>query len=285
MVFFNGILNGTRNNVQWYLNGTWLNGILNGPMIFWMVLIRSSSASSSMVFWMVYHSEYHWRRSCNVSYKYHSEYHWTIQNTIQPSTIQIPLNSIPRTIQIPFKYHSTVYIHRPPKYHWSTIQIPLAIIPPRTIQIPFKYHSTVYIRRPSKYHWSTIQIPFKYHWPLYPLVPFNGIWMVFFCKGKLRKQSHNRHRTELCSDREVTVGDSVRVWDIQRQYLRKECSPRWNSPQPAWKYFQDRNISYGTETFAAHETATAEVPTWSNLQGRIGDVCGRYVEPSVRTQN
>ena len=38
-----------------YLNGTWLNGILNGPMIFWMELIRSSSASSSMVFWMVYH--------------------------------------------------------------------------------------------------------------------------------------------------------------------------------------------------------------------------------------
>ena len=52
-----------------------------------------------------------------------------------------------------------------------------------SIQIPFKYHSTVYIHRPPKYHWSTIQIPFKYHWPLYPLVPFNGIWMICFRKG------------------------------------------------------------------------------------------------------
>ena len=112
-----------------------VNGILNGPMVFSMILIRSSSASSSMIFWMVYHSEYHWRRSWIASYKYHSEYHWTIQNTIQSSTIQIPLAIIPpRTIEIPFKYHSTVYIHRPPKYHSNTIQIPLAIIPPRTIQ-------------------------------------------------------------------------------------------------------------------------------------------------------
>ena len=50
MVFVNGILNGTRDTGQWYLNGTWLNGILNGPMVFSMVLIRSSSASSSMMF-------------------------------------------------------------------------------------------------------------------------------------------------------------------------------------------------------------------------------------------
>ena len=183
MVFVNGILNGTRTTVQWYLNGTWLNGILNGPMIFWMVLIRSSSASSSMVFWMVYH-----RTVFLVPFKYHSntiqlfiytdhrstievpfKYHWPLyplgpfkyhSNTIQipfkyhSNTIQIPFKCLytqttkvplkyhsntighytPRTIQIPFKYHSIVYIHRPPNYHWSTIQIPLAIIPPSTIQ-------------------------------------------------------------------------------------------------------------------------------------------------------
>ena len=123
MVFVNGILNGTRNTVQWYLSGTRRNGILNGPMIFWMVLIRirSSSASTSMVFWMVYHSEYHWRRSWKASYKYHSEYHWTIQNTIQSSTIQIPLNSIPSTIQIPFNYLYTKTTEVPLKYHSNTI--------------------------------------------------------------------------------------------------------------------------------------------------------------------
>ena len=78
----------------------------------------------------------------------------TIQNTIQSSTILIPLATI-----WAFKYHSTVYLPRPPKYHWCSIQIPFAIIPPRTIQIPFKYHSIVYLQRPPKYHWSTIQIP------------------------------------------------------------------------------------------------------------------------------
>ena len=123
----------------------------------------------------------------------------TIQNTIGP--FRIPFSQEPfrhhwTVFLVPFKYHSTVYIHRPPKYHWSTIQIPLAIIPHRTIQIPFKYHSNVYIHRPPKYHWSTIQIPFKYHWPLYPLVPFNGIWMVFFCKG-----AHS-----MCRKRMVDIG-------------------------------------------------------------------------------
>ena len=152
MVFVNGILNGTRNTVQWYLNGTWLNGILNGPMIFWMVLIRNSSASSSMV----YHSEHHWRRSWIASYKYHLEYHWTIQNTVQSSTIQIPLATIPPG---PFKYHSNVYLDKPPKYHWSIIQIPLAIIPPRTIQTPFNCLYTQTTKVPLKYHSNTIQIP------------------------------------------------------------------------------------------------------------------------------
>ena len=126
-----------------------VNGILNGPMVFSMVLIRRSSAFSSMIFWMVYHSEYHWRRSWIASYKNHSEYHWTIQNTIQSSTIQIPLAIIP------------------PKYHWSTIEMPLAITPPRTIEVPFKYHSNVYLHRPLKYQWRTIQIPFKYHSTVY----------------------------------------------------------------------------------------------------------------------
>ena len=60
-----------------------------------------------MVFWMVYHAEYHWRRSWRASYKYHSEYNWTIQNTIQSSTIQIPLHIIPSNIQNTIdKYHS-----------------------------------------------------------------------------------------------------------------------------------------------------------------------------------
>ena len=87
-----------------------------------------------------------------------------------------------------------------------------------------------------------------------------------------------------CLDRERTVGDSVRVWEIQRLHLRKECNPPWNRPQAVWKYFQEVN-TYDTETFAAHETATAEVPTWSEVQERIGYVSGRYVEPSVQHRN
>ena len=123
---------------EWYLTewySEWSNGILNGI-----------------------HSEYHWRRSWNASYKYHSEYHWTIQNTIQSSTIQIPLAIIPLG---PFKYnYNTIqlFIYTD---HQSTIEVPYKKYHwPYHPLGPFKYHSNsiqLCVYRPPKYYWSTIQ--------------------------------------------------------------------------------------------------------------------------------
>ena len=109
MLFVNAIVKGTRNTIQMYMNGTRLNGILNDLMVFWIVLIRSSSLSVSMALWIVFGSEsqsrYHWRRYWRASYKYH------LQNTIGPFRI----HSV--------KYYSDSLGHNTPLYHSNTIQI------------------------------------------------------------------------------------------------------------------------------------------------------------------
>ena len=101
------------------------------------------------------------------------EYHWIPLNTIECHWI--PLNTI--------------------EYHW----IPLSTIGPfndisaglsGTLNGNLRYHWTVHrLENIIKKHSDTIQIPFKYHWPLYPLVPFNGIWMVLFCTGQITATS------------------------------------------------------------------------------------------------
>ena len=127
MVFLNGIPNGTRNTVQWYMNGTWFNGIQNGPMVFLTVYIRSPSTSLLMIFWMVFWIVYH---SNTIEECAEERRRNTIQNTIHSSTIYLSLAIIhPGTIQISFNC-TWIFIHRDhPKYQWSTIQIALAIIP------------------------------------------------------------------------------------------------------------------------------------------------------------
>ena len=107
---------------------------------------------------------------------------------------------LPLRLQLPLQKCANGIPLNTIEYHW----VPLSTIGPFNgisaglsgiLNGNLRYHSiplndTLNTKYHKKNHSDTIQIPFKYHWPLYPLGPLNGIWMVYFYKGYQDRWSH-----------------------------------------------------------------------------------------------